>query len=69
MENDDQCQKAQFHRPAQQEVEGVEVTLVSQPHGHHDEQHRPGHLGGIGPPEEADKLIEQEGQDGDVHQV
>ena len=47
----------------------MEVKLIGQPHGHHDEQHRPGHLGGIGPPEEANELIEQEGQDGDVHQV
>ena len=69
LEEDHKSQEVQLHRLAQQEVDGVEVELIGQPQGHHKDQQSLGRLGGVGPLDQADDLVDHIGQDGDVDDV
>ena len=69
LENDHQGQQPQLHRLIQNETDGIKVKLVGNPHRNDNQQQRLGHLGRVGPLENPDAFIEQEGQDGDVDQI
>ena len=69
LEDDHQGQQPQLHRLAEHKVYGVQVKLVGQPHNHKDQQQGLGHLGGVGPLEDVDALVNHIGQNDNIQKV